>query len=1001
MFSHSSKKLRCILLLTFNILHLLCRQFNSMVFIVVMCLLLRKYFSIKKSCFVTSLLLLTTFLIHDTLYASNFKPFTKLYTIKTDKFDIIYSDATRRTAYQLAQIADDTYKKYSEILGIEITYRIPLTITSDIRIHNAYAYPVSYPHIVIYDAPSTSDFSTYKNDIEATFIHELCHIFFLAPNNTIGTKIFGSWFSFVNLSTTYFMTEGISVAMESSDGFGRVNDPLVRQRIRQDIREGKFKSPIQATDAWDLYPYITSSYEYGGLFNQYIIDKFGIEKYREFLHRIQNSFIPSFNYYNAGTYNAFKKVYGISFLEEWAEFEYRYITTNVLVNTNERITKNDTTINAITHNDNKLYYVNNSYSTLIEYDPISKKNKTIKTINKSTSSLNINEDGTKILIGSDMVYTTFATPVIEEYDIENKKYTKLKLKNTTEARYFRNGIVAISSDLNNTYMAFFTDNGTTTEILLPPSRNIVYSYPTVIDDNKIALIYATDGIKQLAIYDYNTQKISIVKSNRKNDEDIWKHIRYLSYSNNKLLFSYNDDDRFYKLAILDLANNKLHLTKIDYSGSVLDPVLVDDGSIYYKGRFSDTEAVMLYPQSIESLESETYNTSLVNTESVDDIVNIVEDYETKYNEGIFNYQEKNYFGIKYMNPLKMWFPIPIYAEGSPYLFTGVGIATMMTDATDNNSIIFSGGIDIVSMFFDFDLMWLNQSLLYPIFINISDKVIYSSDIRYRSTLFALGLSPFFYLNDRTTIVLTPFVAAGLFFMTDIYRIYTSRTESYIWFDYGDTAYSWRYRGYTINTGANMSYQYQNNLQNSINKDLFYFLIAPIYSITKNEYRIDAKLSMQSRYAPIKVSIFGGYSSEEDGISFSNYGGTFGTRNIGGGDEFITFVNSYELQSSWLFGYEIDLMGRVLIENNLSYFYINNLYASIGYRASYFDEHYLNAITLKLGMETSFMLSVALPFNIEGVVALQLPPNQMNANTFFSIDNIYFGFNLTTAIDVYL
>ncbi len=967
----------------------------------VVSLLLFKCFPIKKYCFIIySLFICLLISSCNALYASNFKPFTKLYTIKTEKFDIIYSDKTKRTAYHLASVADDIYKKHSEILGIEITYRIPLTITADIRIHNAYAYPVSYPHIVIYDAPDTANFSAYKDTIESTFTHELVHIFYLAPNNTIGTKIFGSWFSFVNLSTTYFMTEGLSVVMESPDDLGRIHDPLVKQRIRQDIREGKFKTPIQATDAWDLYPYLTVSYEYGGLFNKYIIDKYGIEKYRLFIHRIQNSFIPSFNYYNAGTYNAFKHVYGISFLEEWSEFEYSYTITDVLINTNERITKNKTTVNAITYNNDKLYYVNNSYSTLVEYDTTTQKSKTIKTINKSTSSLDLNKDGTKVLIDSDMVYTTFQTPVVEEYDIKNKKYTKLKLKDATEARYFRDGIIAIAANLNNTYMAFYNSDGQMEEILLPPSKNIDYKSPTVIDDNRIAFIYMKDGIKQLAIYDYTSKKISIVKSSRKDDENIWKYMRYLSYNDNKLLFSYNDDDRYYKLGVLDLSTNKLLLTKVDYSGSILDPVLVN-GNIYYKGRFSETEAVMLYPENITSLNADIYNINLSNTLSVESIQNVVDDYELKYASGDFNYKEENYFGIKYMNPLKMWLPIPTYAEGSPYFFTGIGIATMVTDPIDDNSIIFMGGFDIVSMFFDFDFSWVNQSLLYPLFVNISDKVIYSSDIRYRATTFTLGFSPYFYINDRSAVIITPFLASALFFMTDIYRIYTSPTQSYLSFDYGSSAYNWEYRQYVMNTGINMSYQYENNLFDSINKDYVYFLLAPIYSITKEEYRIDGKLSMQSRYAPINLTVFGGYSSSESGISFSQSDGTFGTRKIGGGDEFTSFVKDNNLESSWIFGYEIDVIGRILIENNLSYFYVNNIYASIGYRASYFDEHYFNAATLKLGLTTSFMLSVALPFNIEGIMAIQLPPNQMNKSNFFSIDNLYFGFNLTTAFDTYL
>lgn len=931
------------------------------------------------------------------IFASNFKPFTKLYTIETEKFDIIYSEKSRRTAYQLAEVADDLYKKYSEIMGIEISYRIPVSITADVGVFNAYANFATYPHLVLFDTPSSDDFSRQSEEIEATFVHELCHLFFLAPNNTTLSKIFGSWASFTLLNTPYFMTEGISVAMDSYDGFGRVNDPIVAQRIRQDVREGKFKTPIQATDAYDLYPYLTVAYEYGALFNQYIINKYGIEKYREYLNKMQNTYTASFRYYKSGTYGAFKKVYGIDFLEEWAEFQYAYITPDVIVNTNKPITENDTTINTMTQNNGKLYYVNNSYSTLIEYNPKLGKNKTIKTINKGASSIDLNKDGTKVLIGSDTVYTTFSTHIIQEYDIEKKRYTKLKIKNIEAARYFRDGIVAIGANLNNTFLAFYDTNGEMSEMLIPPSKNAHHSYPTVIDDNRVAFIYAQNGVKQLAIYDYSSKTVSIVKSSSKDDENIWKHMNGLSYSDNKLLFSYNDDDRFYKLAIFDLSTNKLMLTKVDYSGSVLIPVLVDE-NIYYKARFSETEAVMLYPNSIENLNADVYTANLANTKSVDSIINVVEEYEEQYAAGMFNYKEKSYFGIKYANPFKYWLPIPIYAEGSPYYITGAGIMTAISDPIDNNFIIFTGGLDIVSMFLDFDLMWSNQSFLYPLSIGISDKVIYSSDIRYRATTFSLAYSPYIYLNNRSILQFTPFVAAALLFLTDDISIYTSPTESYLLFDYGNTAYSWPYNSYVINVGANIYYKYQNSLFDSINADSVSLLVAPIYSINKEVYRVDAKLDMQSRYLPLKLSIFGGYSSSENGISFSTSDPVFGTRNIGGGNEFISFVNDNNLSSNWLLGYELDLIGRILIENNLGYFYFNNIYASLGYRASYFDEHYLNAATLKLGVETKIMFaSVGIPISIEGVIALQLPPNQMDTSSFFAIDNWYFGFNFSSAL----
>ena len=90
------------------------------------------------------------------------------------------------------------------------------------------------------------------------------------------------------------MLEGVTVLTESYNGFGRVNDPLVRQRLRQDIYEGKFKTPLQASDLWIKKPWGNVYYEYGGLLSQYLKDRFGIEKYNKLWEQMRKNFSFSF-----------------------------------------------------------------------------------------------------------------------------------------------------------------------------------------------------------------------------------------------------------------------------------------------------------------------------------------------------------------------------------------------------------------------------------------------------------------------------------------------------------------------------------------------------------------------------------------------------------------------------------------------------------------------------------------------------------------------------------
>jgi hypothetical protein len=82
------------------------------------------------------------------------------------------------------------------------------------------------------------------------------------------------------------MVEGVTVSFESRTGYGRANDPLIQEEIRQDIYENEFLSPLQVSGSRDIYPYGNSYYHYGGLFSKYLQDKYGMEKYAEYWHGI-------------------------------------------------------------------------------------------------------------------------------------------------------------------------------------------------------------------------------------------------------------------------------------------------------------------------------------------------------------------------------------------------------------------------------------------------------------------------------------------------------------------------------------------------------------------------------------------------------------------------------------------------------------------------------------------------------------------------------------------
>ena len=213
--------------------------------------------------------------------AQTFRPFTELRAIRTERFDIIFPERSRRTAEQLADFADACYERVSALLDIRVRGRIPVTITSDTDLFNGYMNPVPYPHIVLNDAPMDIEWTSFRYPLESVFLHELVHAVSLSsrgPFFDFWYRIFGGWVTPTGLTAPPFMIEGVTVSFESLDGFGRANDPLVRERVAQAAADGAFLTPFQVSGVYDRPLDGNAHYEYGGLFSSYLQERWGMEE---------------------------------------------------------------------------------------------------------------------------------------------------------------------------------------------------------------------------------------------------------------------------------------------------------------------------------------------------------------------------------------------------------------------------------------------------------------------------------------------------------------------------------------------------------------------------------------------------------------------------------------------------------------------------------------------------------------------------------------------------
>ena len=899
-----------------------------------------------------------------------FKPFRKLYTIQTEKFEIIFPMESRRTAEKLAKIADGIYDEYSKLLNSKVNFkvngRIPITITPDINRFNAYSTVIfPYSAITIYDTAGINE-ATYNmvDTVSDTFLHELVHLLSLNSENAgTQTKVFGNWATLQWLNIPMFMIEGISVSIESYKGFGRANDPLIKQILRQDIYEGKFKTPIQASDFWSKRPYALY-YEYGGLLSKYLQERFGIEKYNELWNVMRKKLSFSFLIYNSGFYGAFKKVYGMNFLEVWGDFQNSLALENINPSEELRVNNKETYISDLTSYGDKVYYIDNNIGALYSYKykrNESNEKKDLKLefyIDRTSESLDISSDGKRALFVSRTYNGGLYKYIVKEYDLEKKKRTKRKWENIQYARFFKNGIIGIGKDLHNPILIYIDENNNK-EILLEANDNFSYISPTVIDDNNIALIISDYGIRHIAIFNYQTKTLKYVDTK----DDSLNFVRYLRYSNGKLLFSYNNNDRFYKLGELDLNANNIKLYDKDFSGGIISPVYANN-LIYYLGNFSEYNKLMKFD---ENIKPQIKNISF--TSKTIEKYNFTPEMELK-----------KYNPIKYAKPWASWIPFFQINDTFPFGINGFGILSFMGSPSLDNFATLWLGFDIPSKFLQTELNLISSSLLYPLNFSFDSKVIYLTYNKYWKLGSSIDMQFRLYTgSDKVYFGISPIISGALF-------------SENVRANDNSSAFKWKYNSWSLTTTLLASFNFNVNSDKPYRDDLIRLALYTMYSAAYNKLGLDFSAQFQTRYIPLRMSFYGAYVL--NGIaSFDGASRIFASKYVSAPPEFHAYAYQKNLKDNYFLAGDIELLGYIDSSFNLSHIYFDNFFASLSYRFAYYDKDYMHSVALKVGADAGIPIGY---FNLQGEPYIMLAfriPKTIEGFQKISINDFYFGVGL--------
>jgi hypothetical protein len=477
-------------------------------------------------------------------------------------------------------------------------------------------------------------------------------------------------------------------------------------------------------------------------------------------------------------------------------------------------------------------------------------------------------------------------------------------------------------------------------------------------------------------------------------------MRGLRFSGGRLYFSYNDDERMYKLASVsidalpdgsaessgDAAVIRAHFGKTDFSGGVFYPVS-SGGAIYHGASFSVWDGILKYPQSVHEFETE--GSSLKMIRWPDERI-ITEETYNKLDPAQLP-PAKLYNPVKYFNPFNLWLPFPLLSpivnsilwDGTSAFsasgkfenlsLDGAGFFSFISDPMDQNLIFLAPAYDFRHNIVPVNITWMNFSLMFPISASFSDVVDVAyegGEVPVRETSFQIqGQYRIPLGTERVSLSLMGAFSRAWYFF-DSFNNGGAENSAYnwpLWQELSSVTGAVSFSTLSLASWERFGTGFVEQLY--VRKPLPDYQSLPrfenVIKLSVEAPRILQNIPVVKNFA-FQGVVYGVY--DQNGVNHQGHSPYYSSSafNSAAAVEYDSTPDVYP--HGWLYGGEFNLSPVSLeIQKNLSHLYFNRVYASAGYRWAYMDDRSRLPQNSGQGGDTGLLHS--LTFTVNGVVSI--------------------------------